>query len=211
MIPAHRRIAFTGTLNQQQGGGTEIFSFGFASTSTEELSTLANAVGAAMVTIWGAGGDYTFPASAVLRACVAEDILSGGKVNNSYRADLGSTPGVITPTAFPTILSYAATLETGVLGNKGRKVRGRFYPPTTSGTQIVGATCLLVAAEQMRDGIVAICNSLNDAGAAMAVASRESGGIVVPVTGITVDTVVDTQRRRKNHVTSQRSPVGALS
>nr|CRY96141.1 hypothetical protein [uncultured prokaryote] len=210
MPPAHQRVSFTGILLQASGGGQEIFSFGFASDTSGSEQTLAEALAAVAGTQWG-GGSSNVQGSyyAGLASVVVESIAADGKVTGSYRADVPSAPvsGLNTSMNL-TVPCMAITLETGVQDSKGSKVRGRMYPPAQA-SQPFGSTVQLSAANDYRDGWKVFMQAMVAAGAVPAVASSTSAGLV-HVTGITVDTVIDTQRRRKNHVTRQRTTVATL-
>lgn len=202
MPPAHQRIEITGSLLQSEGGGSEIFSFSMASDSGMTPQDLATACAPVVRTFWQADSNAGIPVTAVVSGVRVEQVAVDGKITSSYFVAIPPTPG-LAPNTICTVLSSAITLETDSLGSHGRNIRGRFYPPASFG--VVGSTTVGSTAQNYGDEWVGLVNGLNDAGANVCVASTENGGTIAPVTAITVDTVIDTVRRRKNHVTSTRT------
>lgn len=205
--PAHNRVGICGTLDQASDGGSEIFEFGFADKSTMSVHDLAVMVAAQAVSFWDGGG-LQISSHAQLTHVVAERIGIDGKVSGSYRVDVTPRPGDNT-NGMPTLTCHAVTLETGGVSPKGGKIRGRMFPPATL-SQTIGSTSTVSDANLYAVSWKGFVATLNSNGAQVCVASSTGTGGLYTVTGITVDTVLDTQRRRKNHVTGHRSAVAAV-
>nr|CRY96781.1 hypothetical protein [uncultured prokaryote] len=206
MPPAHKRVNFYGTLLQTTGGGSEIFEFGYADSSALTNQALSAALLPVMQTAWTASTNAVSE-YARLDGCRVESIDATGKVTSSY-ATTGTRPVGGSVAATVTILSHAITLETATPNDHGGMVRGRFYPPAY--VSVEGATSLLTTIQTYANAWRGIVAGLVTAGSIPVVASVTSGGQLAPVTAVSVDTVIDTIRRRKNHVTSQRSTAVAL-
>lgn len=205
---AHKRIAIQGLLLQTAGGGQDIFEFTLADSSGLSLADTAGHADTVTRNQWGSG-TFSLGISeyAEYNSCRVEAIDGSGKVTNSYfLQSYNAIPGTSVSNTC-TILSHAVTLETGAINSRGRKVRGRFYPPAYF--PIEGATGSLSDAQSYATHWAGYISALNAAGLVISVASSTSAGLV-PVTGCSVDTVIDTQRRRKNRVTSQRSNTVAV-
>lgn len=203
-IPAHRRVIYSGTLRQQTGGGSEIFAFSHAATTTLSLADGAAAAGENMSTAWE-DATYSIFAynTANLTGCRMEAVSADGKVSDSYYYPITSEPG-LQSAQIPSLLAQCLTLETSTAGSHRRMIRGRFYPPACAGG-FIGSTCgpndALIYAQNWAHWM----GQLASAGVTPAVASTESGGTIAEVTALTAATVIDTIRRRKNHVVVQRS------
>lgn len=205
-IPAHNRVAFLGTLTQATGGGSEIFEFGFADASSLTPQALSAALLPVMQTAW-TDASNSFSSFAILTGCRVEAIALGGAVTASYLTT-GTHPAGANTGAPCTILSQAVTLETNTANNHGRTVQGRFYPPGYA--PLSGATVLASSTTALAQAWRGIMAGLVTAGARPVVASTTGGGQLAPVTAVSMDNVIDTQRRRKNHVTVVRSAKIAL-
>lgn len=208
MTPAHQRIQIQGTLGQAEGGGSEIFEFGVACASGMTPQALSAALAPVISDFWNGGAQNGIAASATVRGVRVENLREDGTVGDSFYTAIQPEAGSFS-NLIPTIVSHAVTLETETPGSHGRMVRGRFYPPASC--SVVGSTATLNAAEVYANAWAGLLNGFNDQGANVCVASTTGGGQIAPVTGVSVDTVIDTVRRRKNHVTAQRSPVVTLT
>lgn len=199
--PAHRRLQFSGVLAQATGGGQEIFDFGFADNSGLALQTVASTALARMQTAW-TDANHSVSFYATLVGVRVEEVLADGKIGDSYYLE-GTKPNGSATGAVCTVLSHCLTLETATDTGKGRMVRGRFYPPAYMG--IKGATALESDMEAYAGAWASTFNGFIQDGLIPAVASVTSGGQIAPVVAITAATVIDTIRRRRNHVSVQRS------
>lgn len=209
MTAAHNRIIFAGTCNQNTGNSADIFEFTMADASTLTLQQLATKADTVMRNYW-ANAQYATGCSefANYTNCRAEAINAEGKVTDSYYLQsYNAIPG-LNQAQNCTILSHAVTLETGQLNARGRKVRGRFFPPANAGTE--GSSCGIDDATTYAQAWGSVVQALNDAGCVISVASSTSAGLV-SVTGVSVDTVIDTMRSRKNRVVGQRTPIHAIN
>lgn len=201
--PAHKRVQFLGTLTQATGGGAEIFDFGFADDSALTTQALAEALAPVYESFFG-DADTGLSEYAVCTGVRVEAVAADGKVSNSYFVSVAAQQGTATGNTC-TILSSVATLETNTPNGHGRMVRGRMYPPGLAGP-VVGGTVTLDSADSYAAKYRDFIQSCNGAGAVASVASVTGGGQIAHVTAVSAGTPVDTQRRRKNHVTAQRSP-----
>lgn len=202
--PAHNRIGICGTLDQAADGGSEIFEFGFADKSVMSVDQIATLVSTQAVSFWDGGG-LQISSHAQLTHVVAERIDATGKVVGSYRVDNTPRPGDNT-NGVPTLCCNAVTLETAGISPKGGKIRGRMFPPASL-SQIVGSTSTVSDASLYAVSWKGFLATLNSDGLSICVASSTGAGSLPSVTGVSVDTILDTQRRRKNHVTGHRSPI----
>lgn len=205
--PAHRRLQFTGTLAQATDGGNEIFDFGFADKSALSLHAIATAALARMQTAW-TDPNHSISFYATLVGVRVEDVAADGKVTDSYYLE-GTKPNGSATGATVTVLSHCVTLETQTDTGKGRMVRGRFYPPAYM--SVKGATALLSDIDQYALAWAATLNGMVQDGLVPAVASVTAGGQIAQVTAVSAATVIDTVRRRRNHVTVQRSPKASIT
>lgn len=201
--PAHKRVQFQGVLLQAPAGGSDQFDFGFADASSMTLEALATALAPVAENFFG-GATSQASEYAVLHGVRVEQVEATGKVSNSFYVATDATPGPATGNVC-TILSMAVTLETGTAGSHGRMVRGRMFPPAYP--VIAGSTALLSDAQTFAQHWAGFISGCKAAGAVPAVASITGGGQIAHVTGASCGSVIDTQRRRKNHVTVQRTSV----
>nr|CRY96778.1 hypothetical protein [uncultured prokaryote] len=206
-IPAHLRITLDGTLSQATGGGSEIWTTSVASQSGQTPQALATALGPVLRNFWGSTTDQGISASVALTGVSVEQISLAGAVTASYRAAITPKNGGNDPTIC-TILSHCVTLETDAQNDHGGSVRGRFYPPASMA--VMGSTANAAQVTTYTSQWAGLINAMNDQGALVSVASTTMGGQVVAVTGVSVDNIVDTVRRRKNHLTSVRGAVVAI-
>lgn len=200
--PAHKRLQFTGTLAQADGGGSEIFDFGFADHSSMTIQAIAPLALARMQTAW-TDPNHSISFYATLVGVRVEQVEADGKVSDSFYQE-GTKPNGSATGASITVLSNCITLETQNDTGKGRTVRGRFYPP--SYMSVKGATSLLTDIESYAQAWASTLSGMVSDGLVPAVASVTNGGQIAPVTATSAGTVIDTVRRRRNHVTVQRTP-----
>ena len=199
--PAHKRVQFTGTLLQADGGGSEVFDFGWADHSTMTIQDIAPLYLARMQTAWTVPNN-SISSKAKLLGVRVEDVGADGKVIDSFYSG-GTQPVGSSVGANCTVLSHCLTLETNNLTGKGRNVRGRFYPPAYM--SVAGATAAIGDIQSYASAWSGLFAGFLDDGLVPAVASITNGGQIAPVTAISAATVIDTVRRRRNHVTVQRS------
>lgn len=205
--PTHVRISALGTLQQSSGGGEEIFDFSFANhggQTPEEAATLAAPV---LSSQWE-GHSLGISTKATLTGCRAETVDETGKISSSFYVPITPIIGDA-PSVLITVLSTCVTLETETPNDHGRYVRGRFYPPGYV-YPIMGSTSSLGDAGYYAAAWAGFITAINDTGLVVAVASTTGGGQIADVTGVSVATVIDTVRRRRNHVTTQRTPISAV-
>lgn len=97
----------------------------------------------------------------------------------------------------PTECAIVASLKTGLYSRKGR---GRMYlPPTAISSLVVsgrlGAGCTSTIADGMETYLQTFAGPVHDV---VAVVASKVGGLLTPVTQVSVGDVVDAQRRRRD-------------
>lgn len=199
----HNRIIASGTFDALGGVSAEIWSFSLCDDSGKTPQEVVTAAAPVFVDfIRGiAPQDSNVNTATHLTLVRCEEVDSAGKIVSSYGQDTAAT-GAAATTSLPFICCGAITLETAGVEPKGRKIRGRFYPPnngliasgngfgTNFGLNLAQSGALLVTA-------------LNAAGLVICVASAVAG-VNAAVISCSADNVVDTQRRRKNHAVGVR-------
>jgi hypothetical protein len=110
-----------------------------------------------------------------------------------------NTPGTSAAAQLPDQCALVVSLLTGI---PGRTKRGRLYlPPMSAGLmngngQLSSATCTTVAA-----AMAAFFNGIRtSANGAQPVVASATAGTKTPLTSVRVDSIVDTQRRRRNKI-----------
>jgi hypothetical protein len=197
--PVHKRISFTGSLPDN-----EIFSFSMADSSALDVEAAAKAAQGPAQTAFSAPEGQCM-ALAHLHHVVAELVGATGAVEGSWSQPTQDTVGPANGAKW-NVLTQALTLETTTQGSHGRHVRGRFYPPAyCDGTG--GRATNNIEVANYAQAWANFIHALNQAGLSICVASSTGGGQLAPVTGVSADDIIDTQRRRKNHVLGTRSPI----
>jgi len=113
----------------------------------------------------------------------------------------------------PGFCSLAFTWETGILRGPGH--RGRIYPPNPTGTMAsamrVNAATAEAAALSGRAYLLVLRNAAGADGVkGFPVVASKVDGSIHEITGVTVDDILDVQRRRKNAVSGTRSAVAVV-
>lgn len=205
--PTHVRISALGTLQQSPGGGAEIFDFSWANHGGQTPQEAAQLAAPVLSAQWE-GHNLSISTHATLTGCRAETVDETGKISSSFYVPITPIVGDA-PNSISTVLSTCVTLETETPNDHGRYVRGRFYPPAYVTPQ-VGSTSSLSDAGYYAQAWAGFVTALNDVGLVVAVASTTGGGQIADVTGVSVATVIDTVRRRRNHVTTQRTSINPV-
>lgn len=205
--PAHQRVTIQGTLAQVTGGGADIFDFGLSMASGMTDEEVATSIAGVIQGLWTNTGVGIYDTASPTNI-IAETIEADGKVSNSYNAAVTNPGPGLYSSPTPTFCSAVVTLETGAVDSKGRKVRGRFYPPAMF-AGVRGSTTDSGDRDTYRDAWAYFLGEIQAAASPIIVASSTSAGLS-PVTGISVDNVADSQRSRKNRVTRNRSAVVPL-
>lgn len=207
--PAHQRALIQFNLNEATGGGTEIAEFGVAITgSALDDMAMATAISTAFGTAWGGSGVGGL-AVAAHTGCRVQSIDATGKVASSAFSAAGAGGSGTNSAQALSICCSALTLVTGQRDGKGTLIYGRIYPPACA-AGYVGSTTTLANAQTYATAWASVMNSVQTASGGSIVVASSSGLGLVPVTGINGTTVIDTQRRRKNGVTLQRTTTAAL-
>lgn len=204
----HQKITIYGTLAQGTGStGNEEFSFSVAvltSLTDEEVAVIGDN---AAYGNWDQSG-IGISVGATYTGCRVETINTAGKVISSYNKPNANNRNGENSQLEMTICCQAITLETASVDSKGRKVRGRIYPPAMA-VGPLGSTLPVSATADYVTAWAAFFTYLETQGCPPQVASSTSAGLT-PVTGISADNIVDTQRRRKNQLTGTRSAIVAI-
>lgn len=136
-----------------------------------------------------------------------EDGLYGDGVNSLEKIR-------VTPTAGPGLVgvpqnTIAATLTTAL--SRGLANEGRMYLPCTNHKAAVDGRITIVQAEAIRAAMITFLDAVNDVGIGRITVysrGRKEGGTYGPgaahaVTGVRIGRVIDTQRRRRNHLAEE--------
>lgn len=215
----------------QYAGVLEIWSFGLRIGSVDGTSGVAT--GAASGTVlsdiktdlakWWNSMPTLFPTTTRLRAFKFNAIGPDGKYlskTTSLGGDWGSAglPGGSSTSALPPQCSVAVTLTTA--GTRGLAAKGRiFLPPMVTGIVTSGGAMAAATAQSIQTNTATLLTDLNNwpgvdaAGdpGNVVVASAVREGSMQLVTGVSVGTVVDTQRRRRNALVEARSAPTAVT
>nr|CRY96113.1 hypothetical protein [uncultured prokaryote] len=199
-VPAHQRINIRGTLSAA-GIADEGFAFGWALQDDDAGQLNVGGVQAAIQ------GYFSDPDSGIGSAavCTGFDVVDVVPGKSTIAASHNFTPGIAgngqysSFDSIPTILCAAVTLEGD--GRVGKFGRGRFYPPNYA---MPWQYDVLVPALALPP-VVAFLAAMVAANAAPAVAS--SNGTLYNVHNVSMDSRVDTQRRRMYSVKPSRVTV----
>lgn len=177
--------------------------------------TYMESIAAALSSFFSASTHH-IGAAATLQYLKVNNIGADGKYAdkaNTNRHDYSGVVGGAAATGTPAFIGLVGTWETA--NARGLAHRGRMYLPnyalSCSGNEV--STTLR---DSVRSDYVALYSVLCthfDSGANEAVGIVASGknGTWNQITGVTVDTVVDVQRRRKNATAGQRSSRATVS
>jgi len=208
----HTRITAAGRLGDNGVVNAEIFSCSIAVVPTGgdpgyvdlDGTQQDNLIGA-WNELWAASG-AGIANTALLDTLKLANIGPDGKtVGSPIVIDMGGSSSGNSNPKKPGFCTVCVTLETGSLTGFAR--RGRMYLPNyalpANDTAISDAT-----RDTLRDTFVTFLNKFSDSGIVPVVASQSSAQKVV--TGVSVDGLYDTQRRRKNQLPTRRSAVADL-
>lgn len=219
----HTLVEFGGTL-QQYSGSDEIWTCGIRCGDVNESYGPAANPGqyldpmAAALATW-----YAKPASGMsgashLTFLKINNIGANGKyTTNPTNVHEYSGSGIVGggSSSWPTIISVAYTWETGF--KRGRAARGRIYPPNPTYGGL-GSVLTLPQATLARDAAIDLIQSVFAAMRSQPFEDYLVPGVYSsidasyrPVTGVSVDCVVDVQRRRKNRVQAPRTTVAPIN
>lgn len=106
-----------------------------------------------------------------------------------------------------------ATVVTTLTGRPGRSYRGRCYLPPVTTAAMIGTNQLSTAnATLLCNAYAGFLQGVHDSSSgAHPVVSSSRLGAMTPITSVQVDTVFDTQRRRRNKVVAQGKPTAAVT
>lgn len=194
----------------------EIFAFGFqldgsGITGQLSLTNLLGVVSASLTNNFLTTGVKALFPSSVTFTTVSLYYYTGGSTAALQAQNAGiNTAGTSGSNALPNQCALVVTLQTGV---PGRTKRGRSYLPTlavnaiTANGQLTSPTCTLIA-----NAFAAFLEGIKTAtnGAQPVVASARSSA-KTNITSVRVDSLIDTQRRRRNKSLPQASIVSAVA
>lgn len=177
----------------------------------QDPQSYADTVGASLST-WFGGGASTMANQARLTSVKVNNITPDGHYADTvtHGASMNVAGGQAI-SQLPALLTLAWTFETGKTGGRAR--RGRCYPPTGTNTLTAGVT---VPAATVTQAITACksflnCLLINEPGTGTShylvrpmVFSRLDGSHNT-ITKVSVDSVIDVQRRRKKRVQGTRT------
>lgn len=199
MIPSgYSRNVISGTLP-----GGEIFQTGFWCDEAPSDLAATQTQADALATDWNnKSADTGHPASFLATGSTIDKITVYSYLDTSGKATYVAESALTNPTitgaqTLPDQVALVSTLTTGV---SGRRNRGRMYWPVNkaslSGGQISGTTAL-----QLATWVANFLTSVNgDLGDQHVVVLSQVGGTSHAVTGVTVDTKFDIQRRRADKI-----------
>lgn len=215
----HCLVALSGTWSYSDMG-SEGWSFGVrVRTPTvggghlANPTTYMNAI-VAPILAWFAAAGSQMSTKATLKLIKVNNITADGHYENPATVQYAtSTAGGLAPT-LPAFNCAAVTLETGM--HTGRAKRGRIYPPASIGLD-VGKGVTIAPSDQV--------NLLASVKAFLLILYRAepTGGLQVTpsvmsrvdassnyVTGVSINSVLDVQRRRKKSATATRSAISSI-
>jgi hypothetical protein len=218
--PPHALVAFSGTWTYPDLAN-EVWQFGIrVSTHDAAGGYLAGPQAycdqiTPLVTTWFHGGTC-FDSQAKLTMVKVNNIQPDGHYHDPVTHQTAVTAGNTGGAAMisPAFCTIACTLETG--RTTGRARRGRIYPPVAIEQQAGrGVTVEPVFQTVLRDKIKALLTIL--------LINEPTGGLLLQpsivsrvdashndINGVSVNSVIDVQRRRKNRAIATRTPVAAF-
>lgn len=226
----HTLLSFGGTLSEPTGP-LEIWECGVRCVSRNsggpvpegEIEGMLDAIvdgehgQAQTIKAWFAATSSLMATGAKLTFVKLNNIGANGKYSNPGLTHVRDFTGVAGGggSASPSFISSCITWETGL--SRGPGHRGRIYPPNYTVTY-TSALISIADAGLVRDSGVALINLINDthnddAGSdeLSAVVASGVNASLHQITGVSVDTALDVQRRRKNQVGSTRTTVAPVT
>lgn len=187
-------------------GGGEIWNFGMDADSTRTVAETATALAAAVTEAWSGAGTpagalntlYS-PDVTVTEAQAAEILIASGKQQAKSVAAL-SLPGVSTDEPLPPQVALVVSKITNVANRTGR---GRFYLPAMAVNAVEDGKLSVAARDLVMNAVQRMITSLK--GAQITPMLWAQGALTgTPITQWGIDTVFDTQRRRRNQLVGDR-------
>lgn len=215
----HTLIEFGGTI--VSAGGNDIWACGLRVLDTNAFgplpdpATYQESIAPSLSTFWSTSTHH-IPAAATLQYLKVNNIGADGKYvdkANTNRHDYSSVAGGAASTGAPAYVGLVGTWETG--NARGLAHRGRMYLPN-SALSCTGNEVSTTVRDAVRSDYVALFAVLcthfaAGANSAVGVVASSKNGSFHIITGVSVDTVVDVQRRRKNATKGTRSTVAAVT
>lgn len=177
----------------------EQFDFSVHATGSISTGDAADAYAGALSQLWTGHLDAYYPATTEITTASAGllDPITGKqqqRVDSAITLAGIDTTGVALPPQLSVVVSLIATL--GLLGG-----RGRFYLPAPTSTAIDAQQLASAALTAFGDGVGAMMSALSTAGLTPVIYHRPGSplaGTSSTVASYRIDSVVDTQRRRRN-------------
>lgn len=167
-----------------------------------------------VITDFGAGGGFFAELAAINPATVTLDTVTAYYYSGGTKAALqAERTGNYLPThtnavTLPNQVCAVASLRTGL---PGRSQRGRMYIPCLSVAMGANGLATTTGLNLLADGLAQSMGTFNASGRGKIVVASATTGFNNPVTEIIMDSVLDTQRRRRSSVvgTTHTSAVAA--
>jgi hypothetical protein len=210
----------SGTIKTVIGGtlpGGEVFAFGWqnravgVSTQTD-LNMVNGQTNAALANNFLTTSVKALFSTQVVFTRVTNYLYTGGSSASLVSVSTPSIAGTSAVAGMPNQCAVVVTLETGV---PGRSNRGRAYlPPVNVGlinagtVQLSSATCTTLA-----NAFASMLTALHDDSSPNGVPAVASAlkGAIRDITAVRVDSIIDTQRRRRNKLVPQASIEASVS
>lgn len=197
--------------------GGEQFAFGFQANLGSSAGQLALTQYNGVVSGSLTGNLLTTTIKALLPSTtrfttVTSYLYTGGSTASLVAQNAGiNTAGTGTTSPMPNQCAIVVSLLTGI---PGRSTRGRAYFPGWTGDQIIASTGQLssTSSGQLAAAWGAFLSGVKDTtnGAPPVVASSLHG-TVTPIVQVAVDTIIDTQRRRRDKMVPTARPTATVS
>lgn len=215
----HTLIEFGGSI--VSANGNDIWACGLRVVDNNALgplpdpATYMESIASGLSSWFSASTHHIGPAATLLYLKV-NNIGADGKYAdkaNTNRHDFASVAGGASSTGTPAFIGLVGTWETA--NARGLAHRGRMYLPnyalSCSGNEV--STTLRDSVRSDYVSLYAVLCTHFDTGANEAIGIVASGknGAFNQITGVSVDTVVDVQRRRKNATAGARSTVATVA
>lgn len=204
----HAKITLSGTI-PGEAAADEIFVTGWrivpagSTSGPVDTPTALTAITAPIVAFWQSANAHLSTVSKLMQIKVS-NIDSAGHVVGTPSDELlaGGLSGSGTQ-FLPAFCAIVATLEPAT--NPTRRRRGRMYLPALAAALGQGSVISDADANNIATLTAGLLGAVLDAGYQPIVASQVGAGANTAVAAVTVDNIIDSQRRRKNAINGTRS------
>jgi hypothetical protein len=212
-LPANTiKTVISGTL-----AGGEQFAFGFQAQGNSDDAQFALTqyqgvvVGALNGNLLTTSVLALFPTSTVFTTVTSYLYKGGTGAAFTVQTSLSGKAGTASSSALPNQCAIVVSLLTGI---PGRSTRGRAYLPGFASVSMGGVTGQLQTGgvAQVCNAFAAMLSGIKDTtnGRSPVIASA-THGLMTPITGVAIDTIVDTQRRRRDKLTAVARSTAVVS